>query len=243
MTMCSMSVLGMVLFVLCCPVSGLLADDRIVTHTQTVHAGWKTPWIELSINEMPLFLRDDTVLSKPNLPRENENTRDIIWDSTKDIRMSFTFSNNQLVIPSVHLYQAHTHQYIDKLIVILEHDNHEIVRVRHKVEYKDLDSLYPPPFEMVYKWRAVREDDLPLGIKAMFLMAIVLFCGLVAVVYVTYDRDNADPRRRISKPSSYSSHRGGARSNSTDGSSPSSGGRAGIHVKKRSVGAPGGLFD
>lgn len=61
---------------------------------------------------------------------------------------------------------------------------------------------------------------------ALFLISLVLFVGIVSVVYTTYDR--SDPQRPRKGPSS------------SGGSSNYVGGGAGIHVKRR---PSGGSYD
>jgi hypothetical protein len=48
----------------------------------------------------------------------------------------------------------------------------------------------------------VRQEDRPLGIKALFLLAIVLFLGVVSVVFVVYERDPIKPPGAKRAPSS-----------------------------------------
>lgn len=84
------------------------------------------------------------------------------------------------------------------------------------------NSSYPIPYTIEYKWRGTKDEDRPLGVITLFLISIVLFIGILAVIYTTYDRDQPIPIKRTPGSGSGSS------------SMYSSG--AGIHVKRRPSG-------
>lgn len=55
--------------------------------------------------------------------------------------------------------------------------------------------MIPPKFELEYKWKATRPDDLPLGVRTMFILVFIIFIGLYSVIYVVYDRDTIKGRK------------------------------------------------
>jgi hypothetical protein len=61
----------------------------------------------------------------------------------------------------------------------------------------ELTALLPPKFELEYKWKATRPDDLPLGVRTMFILVSIIFIGLYAVIYVVYDRDAPKGRKPV----------------------------------------------
>jgi hypothetical protein len=84
------------------------------------------------------------------------------------------------------------------------------------------NASYPSPYTIEYKWRGTKDENRPLGVKTLFLLAIVLLIGIISVVYTTYERDALQVRKA---PGS--------------GSSSYTGGGAGIHVKRRPSGGNG----
>jgi hypothetical protein len=48
---------------------------------------WKTPWLEMSLNEMPRFMLSEAVLLHPVLPKKNENDKHSLWNPDMDIKM------------------------------------------------------------------------------------------------------------------------------------------------------------
>jgi hypothetical protein len=60
-----------------------------------------------------------------------------------------------------------------------------------------LDPQHPSltAFDLEYRWEAVQESDLRLGVVAMFVITLLLLCFLVGYITCTYDRDS-DPKRK-----------------------------------------------
>ena len=48
---------------------------------------WKTPWLEMSLDEMPRFMLSEGVLVHPVLPKRDENDKNFLWDPDVDAKM------------------------------------------------------------------------------------------------------------------------------------------------------------
>jgi hypothetical protein len=56
-----------------------------------LYVQWKTPWIELAIDEMPRFQQDFSIKLVPTLPKKNENDAENVWNPEKDVKMYVYF--------------------------------------------------------------------------------------------------------------------------------------------------------
>jgi hypothetical protein len=57
----------------------------------SIYVQWKTPWIELAIDEMPRFQQDFSIKLVPTLPKKNENDAENVWNPEKDVKMYVYF--------------------------------------------------------------------------------------------------------------------------------------------------------
>lgn len=98
---------------------------------------------------MPKFLKHEIINVKPILPSEEEGTK-LIWNPESDIKVlviififllffllfnfrTMTFSESKLVLQPFILYNSKDSTYISKLIIILEHDGYELVKVNSRI--------------------------------------------------------------------------------------------------------------
>lgn len=223
--------IAIVLLALLVPSNAFVQEDRMSVLMQVLHAGWKSPWLEMSLNEMPRFMLNEAVMVRPVFPKKDENDKKYLWNPEIDAKISFTFSESKLSIPAILLYSA-TGKSLEKIVFTFEHDAYDVISVSHVATYKDLGgqtlpdltSSRHPPVEVEYHWASVQEDDLNLGVKVMFTTTIFMTMGLMWVILMSYDGDSAAvaaPPRRPSK---------GAISNKSVGRG---GGGAGITINKR----------
>jgi len=65
-----------------------------------------------------------------------------------------------------------------------------------------LDPNHPSltAFDVVYQWEAVQEDDLRVGILAMFLLTLAALVGTVVYISCTYDRDAGPGKGAKARP-------------------------------------------
>lgn len=61
-------------------------NDIVSSHYQTVHAKWKTPWIELPINQMPKFGQNDAHVVRFTLP-SNMTKNSVKIDPNYDVKV------------------------------------------------------------------------------------------------------------------------------------------------------------
>jgi hypothetical protein len=66
--------------------SGYQMNDIVSSHYQTVHAQWKTPWIELPINQMPKFGQNDAHVVRFSLP-SNKTSNRVKIDPNYDVKL------------------------------------------------------------------------------------------------------------------------------------------------------------
>jgi hypothetical protein len=115
------------------PVHGLQTGDRISAMVQTLHAGWKTPLMDLSLNQMPRFRVTDSSVLRVTLPRMSDSSPEMKLNPTEDLKVSLTFENNRLVLPWVVLFDAANKRSLRKLIITFAHDEYEVLRYRHQL--------------------------------------------------------------------------------------------------------------
>jgi hypothetical protein len=49
-------------------------------------------------------------------------------------------------------------------------------------------------FDISYRWKAVHDSDLRMGVVTMFISTLLLLVLLIGYIYYTYDRDIATPK-------------------------------------------------
>lgn len=59
-----------------------------------------------------------------------------------------------------------------------------------------LDPSHPSlmAFDIAYRWKAVHDSDLRIGVVTMFISTLLLLVLLICYVFYTYDRDIATPK-------------------------------------------------
>lgn len=187
--------------------NALQPDDRFTLLYQILHGGWKTALIEIPSNLMPKFRHPESINLKPTLPRPNENGPEIKFDPNENVKISLTFADNKLILPWITLYDARNGKRVEKLLILFEHDEFEILRVSHVLEYA-LEGDEGPSFEpiqIVYKWQAVGEEDLSFGVGVMFtscLLMSIFVSGLAVINYEGMDRPSVTATR-VGKHSGY----------------------------------------
>lgn len=178
-------------------VYGLVQEDRVSGLVQVVHAGWKTPWLEMSLSEMPRFMLNEAVLLHPMFPKKDENDKGYVWKPDMDAKISFTFSESKTAAPSILLYSKEG-KTLEKIVFTFEHDGFNLLSVSHTETYRDVEGRsmpdlskeHHPPIDVEYLWKSVQEDDLNLGVKVMFMTTVFMTMGLTWVIIVSYDRDS-----------------------------------------------------
>ena len=165
---------------------GLHDGDRILTTIQTLHSGWKTPHLDLSLNELPTFRKASTAVISITMPRPDENGLELALDITQDVKLSFTFDHGKLVIPWITIYDAKKHHHVSSIKFQLIHDEFDVLRVYHDEEYdeKPIDENQRdlPDIELYYEYSSLQEEDLVSGIFAMFSLGL---CGVLILFYIT----------------------------------------------------------
>lgn len=122
-----------------CLVQALLAlqyGDRVSTLLQAVHRGWKTPWVDISIHQMPRFRTPDSTILHVSLPHEDENGPEMKLNPQEDVKFSITFDKNKLIVPWTVLFDASKRRTLQKLVVTFSHDEFQILKVNYETVCK-----------------------------------------------------------------------------------------------------------
>ncbi len=119
----------------CCEVSALQRGDRMPVLVQSLHDGWLSPWLELSLSTMPRFRIDEDAtvhvqLPQPSISSSSSASEDISGEKDKekevekkkkspkshqqlqgfnkneDIKVSLTFSESRIILPNIILFDA-----------------------------------------------------------------------------------------------------------------------------------------
>lgn len=107
--------------------------DRISTLTQVSHRGWKTPYADVAIENMPRFQYSAKSVIRVTLPSENRDSKEEAnIDPNYDVKVSLTFSENKLIIPQIYLFDSKERKSLQKLIVTFHHDKYELQRLNYE---------------------------------------------------------------------------------------------------------------
>ena len=175
-------------------VNSLQNGDRISAMSMTLHDGWKTQYTDLSIHQMPRFRIKDSIIYHSILPRPDPDGPQMDINLSKDIKISFTFSNNKLIVPMVILYDSMNKKSLLQLTITFYHDDFSVQRVSYDTKYglrplASSDSSLTG-FEIIYKWEGEQEDDLATGITAMFVITLAALLWISCAVMKEFDDSN-----------------------------------------------------
>jgi hypothetical protein len=170
--------------------------DRILSAVQVLHSGWKTPYLDLSLVQMPRFRSPSSTMLRLPLPRPDENGPEMTPNSEDDIKASFAFADGKLVVPWIVVYDHRKKRMITKIIFTFAHDEFDVLRVYSDMEYKKQDNFYSetkidieiPYIELIFDYEGVQDEDLAKGVFYMFLFTIFAFIIIVMIVFATYDK-------------------------------------------------------
>ncbi len=166
--------------------------DRILTSIQTLHSSWKTPYLDLALNQLPSFRKASSALIDIPMPRPDENGDELVLNETEDLKVSFTFAHGKLMIPWITLYDSKSKSYVTSIKFMIIHDEFDILRVTYQLEFAetklDENELKIPEIELYYEYDNVQEEDLALGIFTMFVLVLMTSALLLGTVLQTYDK-------------------------------------------------------
>lgn len=165
-------------------------NDIVSSHYQTVHAQWKTPWVELPINQMPKFGQNDAHVVRFTLP-SNKTAHRVKIDPNYDVKLTLAFADHKLISPLIVTFDSVKKKLLKKCIVTFMHDEYDILRIKYDYEYgvqiRQLDTSHPSlsAVELIYVWdSSVQVDDTALGIVMLFILTLVF---LMMLCFVTYN--------------------------------------------------------
>lgn len=120
--------------------------------------------MDLSLHQMPKFQRPDSQLMQTTLPRPKDNEPEMKLNPSEDVKISFTFARNKLVVPVILLYDSKLRKSLMSLIVTFSHDDFDVLRLRYETVCKSILIIFSRVMH--------------------FLMLFIVFTS----VYVTYVR-------------------------------------------------------
>ena len=109
----------------------LHTGDRILTSIQSLHSSWKTPHLDLALNQLPTFRKASSALIAIPMPRPDENRNELLLDPKQDLKVSFTFAHGKLMLPWITLYDSSSKAYVSSLNFMLIHDEFDILYENH----------------------------------------------------------------------------------------------------------------
>lgn len=207
------------LLIICALWSALAYEsgDYVSSISQTLHNKWKTPKMELPLRHLPRFREPAAFVMHATIPGQQGDeaemdfnttgakSKDFHWKAKNvkvnpeaDVKISFTFANNKVLIPWLSVFDAKKRRSLERLEVTFEHDQYDVLEVRYNRVYgreiQRLDASHPSVvgFEMVYQWVQADDTDFSSGIFEMFLMS--LLCGFVIIGMVLCYEGDTQPR-------------------------------------------------
>jgi len=180
-------------------VSGYHTGDRILASVQTLHAEWRTPHLDMALNQLPTFRQDSTVVLKVPFPRTDGLGPEMLLNDKEDVKLAFAFAHRKLVVPWTLAYGADTRRYLTRVTFAFAHDEFDVLRVHAVPTYAkpplNEEEGRLPPVELVYAFEVVQEEDVASGLFYMFSLSLASFAVLVYIVMGTYDQ-RFEPRSR-----------------------------------------------
>ena len=194
--------------------------DYVNGVSQTLHNKWKTPKMEMPLRQLPRFREPAAFVMHATIPGQHGEEAEMDFNTTgakvgdfswkaknvkvnpeADVKISFTFANNKLLIPWLSVFDAKKRRSLEKLEVTFEHDQYDVLEVRYNRVYgreiQRLDASHPSivGFEMVYHWVQADDTDFSSGIFEMFMLSLI--CGFVLICMVLcYSDDQAGQPQR-----------------------------------------------
>lgn len=106
--------------------------DRVSIMAQTLHNEWKTSLLELPLHQMPRFGEPakfvyHATLPEPAISKEGSKGKGKV-NPDQDIKISFTVSDNKILIPWTKIFDSKTKTSLTKLLVTFSHDQYEIIK-------------------------------------------------------------------------------------------------------------------
>jgi hypothetical protein len=98
--------------------------------------------MDLGLHRMPKFQKPATQLIQITLPRPKENEPEMRLKPTEDVKISFTFAGNELVIPVILLYDAKLRKSLLSLVVTFSHDDFDVLKLKYVPTCKLILIIY-----------------------------------------------------------------------------------------------------
>lgn len=116
-------------------------DDNIVRLTSFFTVQFKSPWMDLSLHQMPKFQSPDGSLLQTVLPRRSEKEPEMKLNPKEDVKISMVFAGSKLVIPLILLFDSKHKRSLKSLTVTFSHDDFDITKLEYETVCKFLISL------------------------------------------------------------------------------------------------------
>jgi hypothetical protein len=123
--------LAMAVFTLLVSVDSLQPEDRVSAFYQTWHGGWKTPWLDFNLYQMPRFQRGDSFVLQTSLPRQSDKEPEMRLNPEEDVKVSLTFASSKLVVPNVLMFDSKKKRSLQKLLITFYHDDFDVLRLSY----------------------------------------------------------------------------------------------------------------
>lgn len=160
--------------------------ERISTQIRSQHDGFTTSFHDIPIDQMPRFRISDIRRIQVRLPRSEELGSNIRLNPNENLKIAMSFSHNKLLLPWSVIFDATKKVTLNKLTVIFEHDEFELLLISSidltfSKKITKLDPHHPSltAFEIEYKWKGIQDQDIALGIYALFTTSLLLFLVII----------------------------------------------------------------
>jgi hypothetical protein len=100
-----------------------------------MHSGWKTAKVDVALDQLPRFREEFSTMFQIIMPRKegNEIGPELALDLTSDVKTSFTFFHDRLIVPWVLIYDAKHKRVANRITFTFAHDEYEVLRVYNEV--------------------------------------------------------------------------------------------------------------
>jgi hypothetical protein len=126
-----MCALAMAVCTLIASVDSLQPEDRVSAFYQTWHGGWKTPWLDFNLYQMPRFQRGDSFVLQTSLPRQSDKEPEMRLNPEEDVKVSLAFASSKLVVPNILMFDSKKKRSLQKLLITFYHDDFDVLRLSY----------------------------------------------------------------------------------------------------------------
>lgn len=110
--------------------------DRVTSVAMSQHMDKRTTWNDMSLQILPRFMIDESVVFHAEIPKFHVNATDYKINIKGDFKAILSFDYNKFSTPWVTVYDAEQRRVLRRLKLTFTHDRYEILKVDYELVCK-----------------------------------------------------------------------------------------------------------